>query len=230
MDNGPQFSGETMSNFCESLGITHIFSPMYHPNSNGEVEVCVKTFKKVMKCSSGDPFWDLQNFLFNHRNTPHSKTNQSPSELFLGRKVRTILSQCNPRLDDFKCPISMSISKNVKIFQPGEPVWIRGYAGKPKWVPGRVLRGKGEVKYVVQVDSKVTTRHLDQMKPRLRSEDSEDGEAMFFQDPNQPSESEAALRGNIEDPQQPQPPTPRRYPARERRPPRYYCAENSCRP
>ena len=48
-DNGPQFVCSEMMSFMESLGVEHKRSAPYHPQSNGEAERAVQTFKAAMK-------------------------------------------------------------------------------------------------------------------------------------------------------------------------------------
>ncbi|KAL3087857.1 hypothetical protein niasHS_009595 [Heterodera schachtii] len=74
-DNGPQFSSSVFEEFCKNNGIKHIFSPPYHPQSNGAAERYVDYFKRQLKKCSGQ---------------------RSPAELFLGRKLRTKLSLMRP--------------------------------------------------------------------------------------------------------------------------------------
>ena len=43
-DNGPQFVSEEMARFLLSMGVEHMYSAPYHPQSNGEAERSVQTF------------------------------------------------------------------------------------------------------------------------------------------------------------------------------------------
>ena len=95
-DNGPQFISADFAEFTRTNGIRHIRSSPYHPSLNGEAERFVRTFKEAMKTGKSDGLTlthRLQNFLLSYRTTPHTTTGTPPSELLMGRHLRT--TQCN---------------------------------------------------------------------------------------------------------------------------------------
>ena len=98
-DNGPQFRANEFSHFLKSNGVKHITSSPYHPSTNGLAERFVQTFKAAMRMGASDipdvPH-RLAEFLLAYRATPHATTSRSPSELFLGRPVRTRLDLIRP--------------------------------------------------------------------------------------------------------------------------------------
>uniref|UniRef100_A0A1I8BGC7 Integrase catalytic domain-containing protein n=1 Tax=Meloidogyne hapla TaxID=6305 RepID=A0A1I8BGC7_MELHA len=91
-DNGTQFSSSELAKFCKEYGIKQTFTPPFHPQSNGQVERFVDTFKRAMKKGKGDKLW-CEKMLLSYRSTPHSALQgYSPDQLFLGRQLRTQLS------------------------------------------------------------------------------------------------------------------------------------------
>ena len=90
-DNGPEFVSSDLRQWCESLGIKKMESPIYQPRANGIAEQAVQTVKRAIQAWSPNLNVSfgafLQQALMTHRNT--SKTRgKTPVELLLGRKVR----------------------------------------------------------------------------------------------------------------------------------------------
>ena len=91
-DNGPQFSSSEFAMFMKMNWVKHIRCAPYHPSSNGAAERFVRTFKTAMKAGEGSTVplsRRLASFLLTYRTTPHAITNETPSQLFMGRKIRT---------------------------------------------------------------------------------------------------------------------------------------------
>ena len=168
-DNGPQFKSEDFKKFCNNRGIQHIFSPPYHPRSNGEVERLVQTFKvgvnKIKAQHNKAVDECVLDFLANYRATPHSSTNQTPSELLNGRRLRTKLDLIHPSQQQLRQESSnrqqRNYSQNTKWrqFQVGDLVWIRNYREGKLWIPGMIKSRQGNVMYHVQQEnSNITWR------------------------------------------------------------------------
>ena len=90
-DNGPEFVNSDLKQWCESLGIKEMESPIYHPRANGIAERAVQTVKRAIQAWSLNLNVSfgalLQLALMTYRNT--SKTRgKTPVELLLGRKIR----------------------------------------------------------------------------------------------------------------------------------------------
>ena len=82
-DNGPQFTATEFEQFCKKNGIHHILTAPYHPNSNGEAERFVQTFKNTMQKEKGKMQLNLSKFRLRYRITPHTTTGKSPAELII---------------------------------------------------------------------------------------------------------------------------------------------------
>ena len=102
-DNGPQFVAAEFETCMKSNEVKHIRCAPYHPSLNGLAERFVQTFKKAMKANINDfkvISHRLAEFLLSYRNTPHATTNQTPSELLMGRKLRTRLDLLRPAIGE----------------------------------------------------------------------------------------------------------------------------------
>jgi hypothetical protein len=89
-DNGPQYSGKSFRDFCQTWGIKHITSSPTHSRSNGYIERQIGYIKPLMeKCIRNGQDHNLM--LLNIRATPISSTQKSPAELLLGTPITTLL-------------------------------------------------------------------------------------------------------------------------------------------
>ena len=127
-DNGPQLTSEEFQQFLKRNGIKHITSAPYHPATNG--------FKNTMKSETEVKSLNIKlaRFLLAYRNTPHSTTGEPPSQLFLGRRLRTRLELLKPDLS-IKVnnrQIDQSVAKDGSVtrhFSIGQRVIERNYTG-----------------------------------------------------------------------------------------------------
>lgn len=169
-DNGPQFTAAEFSTFLRENGIRHIRSAAYHPSSNGEAERAVRTFKQAMKSVSsevGNLNQKLASFLLSYRTTPHTLTKMTPSELFLGRKLRTRLDVMRPDLSGHIQRKTTPTRFETRVFEIGDVVITRDYRSNPKkpsWIKGIVVRKLGPMTYIIQVDELNWKRHVDQIR------------------------------------------------------------------
>ena len=94
-ENAKGFGSEEMSAFCEANGIKQVFSPAWHPKSNGQAESAVKS-SGLRKQTGGSLHIRLCRVLFQYRTTPHSTTGRTPAELLDGRPMVTRLDRLRP--------------------------------------------------------------------------------------------------------------------------------------
>ena len=196
-DNGPQFVSEEMARFLLSMGVEHMYSAPYHPQSNGEAKRSVQTFKSAMKSMKGGEgtlSQKLSSFLFQYRNTPNVTTGITPSELFLGRRVCTRLSLLAPdiaaRVQKKQAQSSYSgVNRN---FEVGDPVWAKAYGKGQGWEEGLVTKKQGGADYEVLVDKQLWRRHADQLKKRMKEK------MQVVPEPAAPSESAFSENAPVE--------------------------------
>ena len=120
----------------------------------------------------------IANFLLAYRTTPSTVTGRTPSELFLGRLIRTRLEMLKPemrtRKGDFELDrkmknyqIKMSERtkgrQDVRIFQPGQNVRIVNHVQKHKWDFGVIVKKIAPCSHIVNIKGREVKRHIDDM-------------------------------------------------------------------
>ena len=112
-DDGPEFLSGDLKQWCESLGIKKMESPVYHPRANGLAERAVQTVKRALQSWSHNLNVSFGAFLqrapMTHRNTSKTRS-KTPVEHLLGRRVRL------PAIADFdSCePILFKANEKTK--------------------------------------------------------------------------------------------------------------------
>jgi hypothetical protein len=101
-DNAQQFSSYLFTEFAREYDFIHVTSSPKHPQGNGEVERAVQTLKALIK-KNGD---DIYTALLAYRTAPLQLHGLSPSQLLMGRQLRSFLpvptSHLQPRLPDLR--------------------------------------------------------------------------------------------------------------------------------
>ena len=90
-DNGTHFTAQVMNNVFQRLGMTHLYSTTYHPQTNGQIERFNATMdgKIATLCNERRTDWDeaLQFVTFNYNTSIHATTKQTPFEMMHGRQA-----------------------------------------------------------------------------------------------------------------------------------------------
>jgi len=165
-DNGTCFTSQEFTQFCKGCGIKQKFIAPYHPSTNGQAERNVQTIKNALKIAlmqNNNVHQALITFLFAYRRTPHSTTGTTPSNLFIGRELRSRLDLLKPEDVQNKNRITRSVKPNRK-FQMGDKVLFRVYGETRKWKHGVVNKTLGCLHYLIKVDGVVHKRHIDQLR------------------------------------------------------------------
>jgi hypothetical protein len=80
-----------MNNLFQQLGVTHLYSTVYHPQTNGKIERFNATMdgKIAALCNDRRTNWDemLQFVTFNYNTSLHATTKQIPFEMMHGRQA-----------------------------------------------------------------------------------------------------------------------------------------------
>ena len=88
-DNGSEFKNQEMKQVCETLGVKHIFSPVYTPESNGRLEGWHRFFKACIAkhiCGGGIEWDELVPLAVSAYNFfPCQSSKESPFVLMFGR-------------------------------------------------------------------------------------------------------------------------------------------------
>ena len=153
-DNGAQFVSEEFQAFVRSNGIRHITSAPYHPATNGLAERAVQTSKQALRSmhQSSKPVKEkLAKFLIAYRNTPHSTTGVSPTQLLLGRPLRTRLDLVKPNLNlkmvnqqhQQSIRAANEKGRQCRQLEVGDSVMSRDYRRDLKWRSGMIVKKTG---------------------------------------------------------------------------------------
>ncbi|KAL1470297.1 hypothetical protein MTO96_024363 [Rhipicephalus appendiculatus] len=106
--------------------------------------------------------------LLTYRSTPHEVTGCCPSELLLGRKLRTALDLLHPDLrtkvlqKQLKQKIRCDQGTRPRVVgHPGDQVFARNFRPGPAWLPAVVTEQRTSSMDVLLEDGRRLTRHLD---------------------------------------------------------------------
>ncbi|XP_074556260.1 uncharacterized protein LOC141812118 [Curcuma longa] len=90
-DNGRQFQGQKIKEWCEGLKIQQAFTSVYYPQSNGQTEVVnrelVRGLKTKLDHVGGSWVDELPDILWAYRTTPRDSTGLTPFHLVYGGEV-----------------------------------------------------------------------------------------------------------------------------------------------
>ncbi|CAI2736565.1 unnamed protein product [Schistosoma spindalis] len=168
-DNGSQFIAESFKYFCNANGITHLRSPPYHPQSNGQAERFVDTFKRALLKGGGEGTTGqvITKFLTTYRTTPNPNVpdGKSPAEAMFGRRIRTVFNAMLPS----KFVYGHNQNPNMRNFNVGDEVFIKSYTGKNRWEPGKIVQKLGKVLYRVRGTFGTCIRHTNQIHKDKRT-------------------------------------------------------------
>ena len=165
-DNGPQFTAKEFGDKMKLWGIKHIFSPPYHPSSNGAAERAVQLCKDRLKKmnASAEPwklFVALQYITKVHGLTPHTSTDRCPFELIknapLPKLFPKLTSDVSKNLELTAARDSAAKLRRRKSFSEGDHVIVYDNHQKLSY-PAIVSEILGTNNYLVISDN--GTKHV----------------------------------------------------------------------
>ncbi|XP_037944434.1 uncharacterized protein K02A2.6-like [Teleopsis dalmanni] len=172
-DNGTNFTSVELNDFLTTVGVKyHKYSASYHPATNGQAERSVQTIKNALKAmgtTSKNLKKNLNEFLRQYKNTPHSTTGFSPAQLFLGRHLRTRLDLIRPeeiakKVKD-KQYLQCQSSNRCREFAAGQSVYfLSGNSRMHKWLRGTINTRLGDLHYEILCNGKEVKRHVNQIR------------------------------------------------------------------
>ncbi|KAL0427859.1 UNVERIFIED_CONTAM: hypothetical protein Slati_2960700 [Sesamum latifolium] len=90
-DNGRQFQGRRIQEWCQGLHIRQRFTTVAHPQANGQVEVTnrilIQGIKRRLERVGGNWAEELTSVLWAYRTTPRGSTGETPFSLVYGTEV-----------------------------------------------------------------------------------------------------------------------------------------------
>lgn len=183
-DNGTQFTSESFAGYCESNGIVHLKTAPFHPQSNGQAERFVDTFKRtVKKIQAGGEEMDaaIETFLLCYRSTPcrSAPDGKSPAEVLLGRRLRTSLELVLPPSGSTKrheskqeLQFNRKHGAKPKSFDVKDKVYAKLHRGNNwSWIAGEIVERIGTVLYNVWVPDRQQLMRCHSNQLRNRFED-----------------------------------------------------------
>jgi len=135
-DKGTQFSGSVWQCLCEKLGIRHIMTTAYHPQSNGIIERFHRQLKEGIRARGGGSSWTshLPFVLLGIRAAPKQEANTSAAKAVFGGELNLPGHQRPPEAADLRAerptiPSTMrtcpSTSEENSQIGPGHFVFVK---------------------------------------------------------------------------------------------------------
>ena len=194
-DRGSQFESDLFNSLSKQLGIKHLRSTAYHPQTNGMIERFHRTFKQSLRILSYEACWTkaIPFVLLGWRNTTARSIEGSPAQLLFGTGTsmpnELIDESCKSSLEEinqarnhfltFDTNPSFSNASSAKPFVPkslstATHVWIRAISDsglKPRYLgPFRLISVDGSVAQI-HLNGQTETININRLKPAFGYQD-----------------------------------------------------------
>ena len=184
-DNGPQYAADQFKSFAKEYGFTHLTSSPRYPQGNGFAERIVRTVKNLLE-KGDDPYIALMAYRF----TP-LENGYSPSELLMGRKLRTTIPMITEQLLPSIPPMFLVKGKEVMIRERQHKNFNKYHRASPLkllksgdlvYIPdnerqGTIIEESSTRSYTVQTPEGTYRRYRRQLVPLPTTENNTEAEA-----------------------------------------------------
>ena len=137
-DNGTAFTSADFSDFCKQNIILHLWSSPFHPQSNGQAERFVNTFKRAVLKLKGKLTTrvTMEIFQSSYRDTPNPNrlNGKSSAEALMNRKIRLPTDAIPPspsnslkRNGTMENQFNRHYGTVSRLFLTGQPVLAKDY-------------------------------------------------------------------------------------------------------
>ena len=145
-DNGTNYTSKTYKDYLQEMGVDHKTSSPHFPQGNGRAERAVGTLKSILKKVSNQAGRDKA--ILAYLDTPISDKLPTPTQLFMGRRLRTDLPILNNLVkniidDEDMLKIAEHRSKHLKSrderkFGVGDSIYYTDKTTKT-WHVGKIM-------------------------------------------------------------------------------------------
>lgn len=167
-DNASIFQSEKFKLFCANNGIFQNFIAPGHPATNGLAERMVQMLKMKLAAMNENAPMEIKinEILYKYRSTPLA-SGKTPSELYLGRNIRTKLDSLKPPKE--KLGKIEPRKEKVRNLNENDRVQARWYHNnKNTWRFGKIIKRFGNLHYLIKLDNGyIFKRHINQLRKCL---------------------------------------------------------------
>ena len=185
-DNGSQFHCNEFRQFSKKYAFKHVTSSPGYPQSNGQVEKAVNTWKSITDEEGRADKKDVYLVILDWRNIPTEGLQTSPAQRLMGRRTKTFLSahpslleptggtaETQAALRQAKVKQARYFNKSVKALQELKPDDMYASTSREHLVKTESFEESWHTLYKVEVDGRIYRRNRRQLRATCEHPDPE---------------------------------------------------------